>query len=102
MLRFANVRPVSNLLYSSPAYQTETGFLIGARCRMDSDNIIKRPRRREILKATGALASGWMLSQVFPEPFMSAEPRLAQQSGAAAGDALAAARSRFGKVPISS
>ena len=69
---------------------------------MDSGNIVKRPTRREILQATGTLAGGWALSHVFPAALRGAAPRSMQQSGAAAGDALAAARARFGAVPIES
>jgi cyclase len=69
---------------------------------MDYGKIVKRSTRREILKATGALAGGWALSHVFPEALAGATPPFAQQGGAAAVDALAAARARFGKVPISS
>jgi glyoxylase-like metal-dependent hydrolase (beta-lactamase superfamily II) len=69
---------------------------------MDSGNIIRRATRREILQATGAFAGGWALSSIFPKALAGAMPRFAQQGGAAAGDALAAARARFGKVPISS
>ncbi len=69
---------------------------------MDSDNIAKRATRREILQAAGALAGGWALSHVFPKLLAGAMPRFAQQGGAAAGDALAAARARFGKAPIES
>jgi hypothetical protein len=69
---------------------------------MDSGNMFKRATRREILQATGALAGGWALSHVFPEALAGATPRFAQQGGAAGADALAAARARFGKVPISS
>jgi len=67
---------------------------------MDSGKIVKRATRREILQTTGALAGGWALSHVFPEALAGATPRFAPQGGAAAGDALAAARARFGKVPI--
>ena len=69
---------------------------------MDSGNIFKRTTRREILQATGALAGGWALSHIFPSAIAGATPRFAQQGGAAAVDALAAARARFGKVSISS
>ena len=61
----------------------------------------KRATRRQILRATGALAGGWALSHVFPNAFAVAAPLLAQQGGAA-NDALAAARARFGKAPIES
>ena len=69
---------------------------------MDSGNIVKRATRREILQATGALAGGWALSHIFPKALAGATPRFAQQGGTAGGDALAAARARFGKVPIAS
>jgi cyclase len=69
---------------------------------MDSGNIVKRATRREILHATGALAGGWAVSQVLPKALAGATPWFAQQTGAAAGDALGAARARFGKVPIES
>jgi glyoxylase-like metal-dependent hydrolase (beta-lactamase superfamily II) len=61
----------------------------------------KQATRRQILRATGALAGGWALSHVFPNAFAGVAPLLAQQGGAA-NDALAAARVRFGKVPIES
>ena len=69
---------------------------------MNSDNIVKRPTRRELLQTAGALAGGWALTHVFPEALAGATPRFAQQGDAAAADALAAARARFGKVPIES
>jgi glyoxylase-like metal-dependent hydrolase (beta-lactamase superfamily II) len=69
---------------------------------MDSEAIFKRTTRREILRATGALAGGWAVSHVFPTVLAGATARNAQQGGAAGGDALAAARARFGKVPIES
>ena len=69
---------------------------------MDSDKTVKRTTRREILQATGALAGGWALSHIFPRALGGATPRFALQNGATAGDALAAARARFGKAPIES
>ena len=69
---------------------------------MDSGNIVKGAKRREILQGAGALASGWALSHIFPEALRGAPPRFAQQVGVTATGALAAARARFGKVPISS
>ena len=69
---------------------------------MDFGNIVKRATRREILQATGALAGEWALSNIFPKTLAGMTPRFPQQGGAAAGDALAAARARFGKVFISS
>ena len=69
---------------------------------MDSGNIVKGATRREILQASGALAGGWALSNIFANALAGATPRFAQQGGAAGGDALAAARARFGKVPIES
>jgi cyclase len=67
---------------------------------MDSETIFKRTTRREILRATGALAGGWAALHVFPSVLAGATARNAQQGGAAGGDALAAARARFGKVSI--
>ena len=69
---------------------------------MDSETIFKRTTRREILLATGALAGGWAASHVFPTVLAGATPRFARQGGATGGDALGAARARFGKVPIES
>jgi cyclase len=69
---------------------------------MDSDDMSKRATRREILQATRALAGGWALSHVFPKALAGATPRFAQKAVAAGADALAAARARFGKVPIES
>jgi len=69
---------------------------------MDSDNVLQRATRRDILREAGALAAGWALSHVFPKALAGATPRFAQQGGAAAAVALAAARARFGKVPIES
>ena len=69
---------------------------------MDSGNVVKRVARREILRATGALAGGWALSHLFPELLAGATPRFAQQSGPRPADGLAEARARFGKVPIES
>ena len=66
---------------------------------MDSGSLVKRATRREVLQASGLLAGGWALSQVFPESLAGAA-RPAQQGGAPANDGLAAARARFGKVPI--
>jgi cyclase len=69
---------------------------------MDAEYTLRRATRREMLQATGALVGGWTLSQVLPKALAGATPRFAQQGGAAAADALAAARARFGKVPIES
>jgi cyclase len=69
---------------------------------MDSHNIVKRATRRQILQATGTLAGGCALSHLFPEALAGAPPRFAQQGSAPPADALAAARTRFGKVPIES
>jgi glyoxylase-like metal-dependent hydrolase (beta-lactamase superfamily II) len=69
---------------------------------MDSHNIVNRTTRRQILQGAGALVGGWALSDIFPKALAGAIPRAAQQSGATAADALAAARARFGKVPIES
>jgi cyclase len=64
---------------------------------------IGRATRREMLRATGALAGGWALSRFFPNALaVAAMPGSAQQGGITAADALAAARARFGKVPIAS
>jgi cyclase len=69
---------------------------------VDSDNIVKRSTRRDILRGARALAGSWALSHFFPATLAGATPKFAQQGGAAAADALAAARARFGKVPIES
>ncbi len=69
---------------------------------MDSGNVGRQATRRQILHAAGALAGGWALSQIYPRSLAGAAPLFAQQGAAAAGDALAAARARFGKVPIES
>ena len=70
---------------------------------MDSRDIFSNgPTRRQILQAAGTLAGGLALSQVFPAAVAGATPGFAQQASAPAGDALAAARARFGKVPIES
>lgn len=69
---------------------------------MDSGNVVRRVTRREILRGTGALAGSCALSHLFPEALAGATPRFAQQSGPKPADALAAARARFGKVPIES
>jgi cyclase len=69
---------------------------------MDSDNIVRRATRREILRGAGAFAGGWALSHVFPKMPAGATPRFAQQGIVTSADALAAARARFGKVPIES
>ena len=45
---------------------------------------------------------GWALSHIFPATLAGATPRLAQQGSASAANAMAAARARFGKVPIES
>lgn len=65
---------------------------------MESADALKRSSRREILRASGILAGGWAISQVLPAPLVGASAR----PGAADNDALAAARARFGKVPIES
>jgi cyclase len=67
---------------------------------MNSDNVGKQTTRREILRGAGALAGGLALSHIFPNVLSGATPRFAQQRGAPNGDALAAARARFGEVPI--
>jgi cyclase len=69
---------------------------------MCSDKIVRRPTRREVLQAAAAIAGGCALSQVFPPVLAGATPLFAQQRGAATPDALVAARTRFGKVPIES
>ena len=69
---------------------------------MDSGSIVKRATRRDILQTAGALAGGWALSHLFPKALAGATPLFAQQGSAAPADALAAARARFGKVPIES
>jgi cyclase len=69
---------------------------------MNFDNVVQRATRREILRGAGALAGGWALSHISPKAIASATPGFAQQSGPASSDALAAARARFGKVPIES
>jgi glyoxylase-like metal-dependent hydrolase (beta-lactamase superfamily II) len=69
---------------------------------MDSDKVVKRATRREILQAAGALAGGCALSHLFPKALAGATPRFAWQGSAAPADALATARARFGKVPIES
>ena len=69
---------------------------------MNSGDIVKRATRREILQAAGTVAGGWALSNVFPKALAGATPRFALQGSAAGADALAAARARFGKVPITS
>src|ERR1700688_1164609 len=69
---------------------------------MDFDNVAKQATRRGILRGAGAVAGGWALSHLVPNVLAGATPRFAQQAGAPAADALAAARARFGKVPIES
>jgi cyclase len=66
---------------------------------MESSTIVNRATRREVLRGTAALAGGWALAHVFPESLSGAAPRFAPQGGSAA-DAMAAARTRFGKAPI--
>jgi cyclase len=67
------------------------------------NNLVKRTTRRELLQAAGSITGGWALSHLFPSGALAAAiPPFAQQSGTPAGDALAAARARFGKVPIES
>jgi len=61
---------------------------------------VNRPTRREILKASGALAGGWALWQLSPKALAGATTFLKGQGSAAPADALLAARARFGKVPI--
>jgi glyoxylase-like metal-dependent hydrolase (beta-lactamase superfamily II) len=58
--------------------------------------------RRNFLQATSGIAGGWALTHVFPASLIAASPVVAGQGSASAADALAAARARFGKVPIES
>jgi cyclase len=69
---------------------------------MDSSNIVKRSTRREILRATGALAGGWALSHAFPKALAGATPLFAQPAGAIPIDGVEQARHRFEKTPIES
>jgi cyclase len=69
---------------------------------MNSDNVVNRATRREILQGAGVIAAGWALSHFFPAGLTRATGRFAQQGASAPADALAAARARFGKVPIES
>jgi cyclase len=62
----------------------------------------ERATRREILRASGALAGGWALSQMFPAVLHGAAPAGAQEAKPSPAEALAAARARFGKAPIES
>ena len=65
-------------------------------------HVMKRATRREMLQAAGALAGGWTLSQMFPAGLATAASRPVPQTSTSAADALAAARARFGKVPLTS
>ena len=68
---------------------------------MSSDRVARLTTRREILQRAGAIAGGWTISHIYPRALRAgATPRFAPQGGATAADALAAARTRFGKVPI--
>jgi glyoxylase-like metal-dependent hydrolase (beta-lactamase superfamily II) len=67
---------------------------------MDTGNIVNRATRRDILRAAGAVAGGWALSNVFPKSLAGATPRFVQPRGATPADGLAEARARFGNVPI--
>jgi len=68
---------------------------------MKSFVIAKQSTRRELLRATTALAGGFAVSHLLPVDFAAAS-RSAQQSGAASNPGLEAARTRFGKAPIES
>lgn len=61
-----------------------------------------RATRREVLRATGAFAAGWAVAQVFPGALRAAGATFAQEAKPSPAEALAAARARFGKVPIES
>ena len=68
---------------------------------MNSGDSVGRFTRREILRATGAVAAGWASAHIFPEALAAVMPRVAPQSSAAA-NALDEARARFAKAPIES
>src|ERR1700722_4851836 len=57
--------------------------------------------RREFLRATGALAGGCALSLIIPKGLECAAPQPSPQARTAA-EAFAAARARFGGLPIQS
>ncbi len=69
---------------------------------MDFGDNIGRSTRRQLLRAAGALTGGWALANILPKALRAASPGLAPQNGAATNEGLAAARTRFGKVPITS
>lgn len=68
---------------------------------MDSVDIDKRANRRQFMQTAGALAGGWALSNALPNS-LTATTSLFAEDNAAPNPGLAAARARFGKVPITS
>jgi cyclase len=64
---------------------------------MNLDNGVNHFTRRQLLQGVGALATSGALSTIFSNPMLAAVPVFAAQN-----DGLAAARARFGKVPIES
>ncbi len=58
--------------------------------------------RRQLLRTAGALTGGWALENILPKALCAASAGVAAQNGAATNEGLAAARARFGKVPITS
>jgi len=69
---------------------------------MKSFVIAKQSTRRELLRATTALAGGFAASHLLPPDFAAAASRSEQQGGTASNPGLEAARTRFGKAPIES
>jgi len=69
---------------------------------MDINRNFKLSTRRQMLQTAGAFAGGTVLAQLFPKSVAAAFPGYVGQAGATPTDELAAARARFGKVPIES
>jgi len=67
---------------------------------MNPGNILKWVTRRDILRSAGKMAGGWALSHSFPNALGAALRPPAHTAAAPAPDALAEARARFGKIPI--
>jgi glyoxylase-like metal-dependent hydrolase (beta-lactamase superfamily II) len=72
---------------------------------MDPMSFSKLTTRRELLRATGAVAGGAFLAQLFPGSLLASAARplaYPRQAGAAPADPLAAARAQMGAAPLES
>jgi cyclase len=70
---------------------------------MDSNRIVRRTTRRQMLQASTAAAGGALLARLFPATLAGAAiPGYLQETAAPAADPVAAMRARFGSVPLAS